>query len=292
MSDVLSEITAEFSVRTCSRMLFRTRSENFFCKRTSVVLAFVSTAGNSPRSQRGLLETKALSFLRQHVPAVSWNREGELDRQLSVPIPIAYAETISRGFLGVLTEFWWQVLSAEMSRRAKRTIDINENLSSPSYLDIRMLAPIRRVRTVALARFEKEAAPFYLCRIPRDEKQRRHFPRGIESRATIQKRSETGHSLFYTGIDVPELQDALWYVFEIRFDELRNRRHARVYCDALTAIGASQGVETDMIKFDINLGARDAHAFPVPFDYKALEGIKVEDMHCSVDVLQGRVRSL
>jgi hypothetical protein len=208
------------------------------------------------------------------------------------PIPEPHLGRLSEGARSAFGDFWATLLAAELQRRGAPPLDFKEILCGTDLLAVsRAVAGIRRVRREVAEPFVQRASPLYRMRIPPDENQRRHFPLGIWSKAEICQRTKTGHSLFYSGIDVPELELVLYDVIELRLEELIATRHRRVACDGISPIGASRGEETSMMLFDMDMGSVTAHCYPIPHDF---DRARLEDpdlMYCSSDILQGYVTS-
>lgn len=163
-------------------------------------------------------------------------------------------------------------------------IDTEELVAVGTSIQVsKAVSQFRKVRVLAAKRFEQEAGPIY--RMSFGHAQTKHFVIRVMPRAAIVDRSRDGVSLFYSGITRSALELVLFDILEQRIQEIIGRRHVRVDVDALCAIGASLGEETDTIRFDLNISASDAHAYPVRRAEADLYLSDPDLVYCASDVL-------
>jgi len=153
----------------------------------------------------------------------------------------------------------------------------------------------RRARNKAKKVFDRSTLDLWRLEIPKDEEQRRHFPSAVLSRDEICQRTRRRPSLFYSGIRVSELQLVMYDLLEQRLYEIvtadKKRIHQRLDIDAINPIGCSRGLETTVIRYDLQFTSGVAHAYPVAADESDIwlkDGI---GGGCASDILQGYERS-
>jgi hypothetical protein len=149
------------------------------------------------------------------------------------------------------------------------------------------------VNVIAGARdkYRKLTRRFFEMRVADERVRKKHYTSKNDERNAIVSRTRGGNkkdgSLFYPEVTPEMLLRVIWDLLEVRWRDLLNTTHVRLWVDVMERIGASAGTETKLVCFDLEFSTPLAHAFPVLKADKTTPDDADPWLYC--DVLQGMV---
>jgi hypothetical protein len=118
-------------------------------------------------------------------------------------------------------------------------------------------------RAKAKKDFDSVAGAFLTISIVSTGRPAAHFPAVRDTTQTIRHRTVNSDSVFFSTWPVTRLEPLLFDALAARFEDLQGLHHARIGTCVDTVVGASDGLDTNCLTFDVDLSTPQAHAFPV-----------------------------
>ena len=149
------------------------------------------------------------------------------------------------------------------------------------------------VNAIAGARdeYRKLTRRFFEMRVADWRVRKKHYTSKKDARNAIVSRTRGSKkkegSLFYPEVTPEMLLRVIWDLLEVRWRDLLDTTHVRLWVDVMERVGASAGTETKLVCFDLEFSTPLAHAFPVLKPDKTTTDDADPWLYC--DVLQGMV---